>query len=469
MLYKKLLSLFHQYTFIIYTAMLMMMAGSCTKFVVVQPPQSKLLKSEVFESATTATAAMAGVYSMIMNNGYFAGGFSSVTQYWSDDLVAHGAAGSSGASNVLFYTNSIASNSELSQLWNSPYTQLYNLNGLIEGVGQSTKIDAASKDALLGQAYFLRAYIYFHLVNCFGAIPYLETTDYESNSRAAKLPVEKVFENVLDDLQEAISRLKDTYPTTERIFPNRFAAKALKARVLLHTGDWVNAAKSATDVINHSQVYKLENDLTKVFLKDSREAIWQLKPFTPGATAREATLVIRSAPVSSGVSMPQNLYESFEPNDLRFRDWVGVFTQTISQTTLSWPYCHKYKNIVAGQTDPNKIEYSVIIRLPEMYLIRAEAYAQLENFEDARKDLDSVRVRAGLLPTTANTKEDLLNAVLNERRHELFNELNHRFFDLKRMGRINEILSQTKTTWKAAHEFFPIPEKDVLINPNLGN
>ncbi len=112
-------------------------------------------------------------------------------------------------------------------------------------------------------------------------------------------------------------------------------------------------------------------------------------------------------------------------------------------------------------------EYFTILRLAEQYLVRAEARAQQNNVPGSRADLLVVRQRAGLGATPANDKDALLLAVERERRIELNSEMGHRWFDLKRTGRINAVLSAVKTNWKAESALYPVPADQRSRNGNL--
>ena len=105
--------------------------------------------------------------------------------------------------------------------------------------------------------------------------------------------------------------------------------------------------------------------------------------------------------------------------------------------------------------------------MAEQYLIRAEARANLGNAIGAQDDINKIRQRAGLNATTASTTAELLEAILNERRVEFFTEHGHRFFDLKRTTMLNTTLESVKPGWENTDRVFPIPEKELLVNPNL--
>jgi len=113
----------------------------------------------------------------------------------------------------------------------------------------------------------------------------------------------------------------------------------------------------------------------------------------------------------------------------------------------------------------------------EQYLIRAEARAQQNNISGAQADVNVIRNRAGLAnDTTMTDKATAMAAIENERRHELFCEWGHRWFDLKRwpsltspatQTRADDVLGTLKSTWTSTSILFPIPQPARNNNPNL--
>jgi hypothetical protein len=149
-----------------------------------------------------------------------------------------------------------------------------------------------------------------------------------------------------------------------------------------------------------------------------------------------------------------------EDGDLRRTKWVGE----VSDGTQTWYFPFKYKQQFNTGTS---LEYSKVFRLAEQYLIRAEARAMTGNISGAQQDLNSVRNRAGLESTTASTSEQLRDAIISERRFELFTEFGHRWFDLRRTGTAEEVLAPIKSGWRNTDLLLPIPESELLANPNL--
>src|SRR5699024_10275826 len=134
--------------------------------------------------------------------------------------------------------------------------------------------------------------------------------------------------------------------------------------------------------------------------------------------------------------LTKDLLTSFEPGDLRKEEWVGVLEDPDTDENIYFAY--KYtKDFLTREA----VEYSIVFRLAEQYLIRAEAEAQLGQLQEAQADLNILRNRAGLPDTPAQNKEELLKAVLHERRVELFTENGQRWFDLKRTHHAAKVLS----------------------------
>jgi hypothetical protein len=168
------------------------------------------------------------------------------------------------------------------------------------------------------------------------------------------------------------------------------------------------------------------------------------------------------------VYLSKNLLDSFETGDLRRTDWIGKYTDPIVSPNVDYFYAYKYKS--ATLNNP-VTEYAVVLRLAEQYLIRAEARAQQNNVSGAEDDLNTIRTRAGLPNTTAYDKDTLLADILHERQVELFTEWGHRWFDLKRTGKVNALMSivtpQKGGTWNQNWQLYPVPQLELDRAPNL--
>ncbi|HLX91069.1 MAG TPA: RagB/SusD family nutrient uptake outer membrane protein [Puia sp.] len=468
--------------------LIFLIAGSgCKKFVQINPPTSEIAAATVFSNNTTASAAMTGIYVNMMLNGYngMSDGYGSIgflQGLAADELTDYDLV---DAPFPQFYTNSLTSSSGGGSnyyYWTELYNELYQVNSAIAGVDGSGSVTAGIKQQILGEAEFMRAFLHFYAVNLYGPVPIVTTTNYLANDVISRSPVPKVYEQIIGDLTDAQAKLSKNFvdaagvTTSQRTRPNSGAATALLARVYLYTGKWDSAEAAATTLINNTSLYGLDT-LNGVFLSNSNEAIWQLQPSVTYFNTYDATLfVLTSAPGSSQfpASLSNNLLNVFEPGDKRDSDWVGIYTPD-SINFYHYPY--KYK--VSDYYNPSLpvTEYLMVLRLAEQYLIRAEAEAQLGNIGGAQSDLNIIRARAGLGPTTANDPTSLLTAILHERQVELFTEWGHRWFDLIRstgsvninavMGSPGNVCQQKGGTWNTDWELLPLPLLEIQVNPNL--
>ena len=163
-------------------------------------------------------------------------------------------------------------------------------------------------------------------------------------------------------------------------------------------------------------------------------------------------------------TLSTQLVGAFESNDTRYTSWVRKVTTTVDPLGTFY-LATKYNSSVNG------VEYLVMLRVAEQYLIRAEARARQNNLTGAKADINAVRNRSGLGNTTAATQADLLTAILHERQVELFTEQGQRFFDLRRTGNLDAVMNVVAPgkggTWATFRQYWPIPTVDLLSNPNL--
>lgn len=444
-------------TFLVFSIIL----SSCDSFVDVDLPDSQLTGVTVFEDEATADAAISHIYADIRDKGLLSGtqfGLSHNLGVYTDELRFYG---DSSFSAFYFFNNTLlASNSMIATYWNTSYNQIYSANAVYAGVQGSTQISGEDANRLQGEAQFVRALLHFYLANLFGDVPYITTTDHTVNSTAAKETIEDVYTHVLADLENAASLLPENYITNGRARPNRYAAIALMAKVYLYKNLWSEAENMASQVLNNSALYADENNLENIFKKDCTETVWQLPPAMEGHSTREAeTFTLFSGPPALS-ALSESFVSSFSENDLRKSAWIGE----VSDGTNTWYYPKKYQQT---GTESVSNEYSIILRKAELYLIRAEARVQKGNLEGAKEDLNKIRIRSGLSETTAMSSQEIMDALLEERKLELFTEHGHRFFDLKRLLKLDEVLVPLKPGWNSNDRLFPLPESELSSNPNL--
>lgn len=434
---------------------------SCKKFLEVSAPANQLVSASVFENNGTAVAAVTGIYVEMMNNSQqfannfttlFAGMSSDELRFWSSSFRDE------------FVTNNISEINHpflASAFWGRAYQYIYAANSCIEGLKASRNVTDSIRKSLIAEAKFVRTFSYYYLVNLFGEVPLILATDHEINGIMARTSVEHLYSQMIEDLREGVELLASNYTSGERTRPNKFAAAALLSRIYLHLQDWDNAEKLATEIITSSN-YSLLSSLNNVFLKNSREAIWQLQPVNPVYNTWEGFAIITAATVAPTYVLTNQLYQAFENGDNRKSAWVG--TKTVSGQPVFFP--SKYK--VPGGNSAPVTEYYTILRLAEIILIRAEARNNKGDFAGAVSDVNMIRNRAGLPNTLATNSTNLTSAIEQERRIELFAEWGHRWFDLKRTGRAEAVLAPLKgSTWNANDLLWPIPTTQLNLNSSL--
>lgn len=466
---------------------------SCKKLVYIDPPISQLVTASVFNNGRTATAALLNIYQSMFNQQY---AIEWQTGLLSDELTNF----SNNANLFQFYSNSLDRFNPIGP-WSSEnyYNFIFQANAIIEAMEGNKAIVGRVAKQLTGEAKFLRAFFHLYLTICYGDIPLAVTTNYKITSTLKRTAREQVFQQIISDLKDAQSLLNndfvtadDTTTTQERIRPTRWAATALLARAYLYYGsltgnisNFSNAEAEASAVIAQNTQFELKQELDSVFLANSREAIWQLQtPLNGGTnlgvnTNEGANFILLGQPNYYAVST--QLLNAFEIGDRRRGKWIDSIIVGPAQV-----YYYPYKYKIHLDSDPsNTEEYTMMLRLTEQYLIRAEARVMQHNIAGAVADLNLIRgrARAEATPSLPNPLPDIasniseqqaLDAVLHERQVELLIEGGHRWFDLIRMGYANAIMGtpgnvcQSKGgIWKPEWQLLPIPQSEMDKNPNL--
>ncbi|MGX5817060.1 RagB/SusD family nutrient uptake outer membrane protein [Chitinophaga lutea] len=452
--------------------------GSCEKYLDgTQLPAGTIEAGDVYTNDNMASAAVTGVLINLNScagfNDAFGANFGSALGLYTDELRST----QSGSVADIIYKNTIRQTENAH--WTDHYRVLFAVNAAIQGIHNSSG-QLAYKDQWLGEAYFVRALLHFNLANMYGAAPIVLTTDYSVNNKLHRSPVTDVYKQVIADLQLAQTMLPATYSngygaaTTSRVRPNKAAATALLARVFLYAGDWENAELQATAVISDNRFDTVA--LNSVFLANSKETIWAITQRQPARAfeynfynnGMPATITPPQGPVTFKVHVAVNplMLDIFEPGDRRRTEWLRTSTVLASggNPAVVWHFPAKFKS------SANNVEFQIPLRLAEQYLIRAEARA-MQDKNNAADDINVIRKRAGLAPVNPGTKPALLAAIAKERQTELFTEYGHRFFDLKRTGKLDEVMNiaapAKPAVWQSYKALWPIPPNDMLSNPNL--
>lgn len=470
--------------------LLVLSLTACRKFVSIDPPTHSMVQETVFKDARTTAAALRQTYFLMAGSIYGSNGtyMSLLNALYPDEYRLT----TSDIGLRMIYTNAPeAAEGIFTILWGNSYADIYRANAIIEGLATyGTSMEKSIKDHMTGEAKFLRAYAYFMLVNSYGDVPLILSTDYGKNRLIARTSQELVYDQIIKDLAEAKELMTSDYldwnnakVTTSRLRATRDVAAALLSRVYLYRGQWARAEKEADEVISNN-VYDLEETPANTFNVASKETLLAFADQGGNRPRAAGIYVLTSNPNNStntaaiGV-VSDSLLGSFEAGDNRRRDWIGVFTTGGN----SYHFANKYR------ASTTLTQYDCAMRLAEVYLIRAEALLEQNKLALAIDDLNEIRKRAQASATTAVpnplpalpytlTKEQVRLAMEKERFTELFIE-GHRWFDLKRWKGLNNpgisradeampaIAAKKGAKWEPHLKLLPIPQKQIELNVNL--
>ncbi|HEY9340448.1 MAG TPA: RagB/SusD family nutrient uptake outer membrane protein [Hanamia sp.] len=420
---------------------------SCKKYLE-EIPDDALASQNAIVDVSTARAAIIGAYDGVQ--GYYAGNYPTLGTMPADNVVFNGTL----SQYLQLDQNAIpADNVTTVATYQGIYKTINTVNSVIAYVPglNDPLLSEAEKNKILGEAYFIRALGYFDLGRGWGGVQLQlqPTTDLSSAKGIKRSTLSQVYDQVLADLIQAETLLPDDATTRNRA--QKSTARALRARLHLYRGEWASAEKYATQVILNTK-YRLTPAYAGFFTAPflSTESIFELT-FSPNDKNSFWNLWYPSSAGGQFTLKPSATFVSkvTDPS-------IGGGRKALIAGTSPDSYGVLY-NTTSSSTDP-----SYVIRLAEMYLIRAEARAQLDDYTGALEDLNVIRSRAGVPDFSSLSKVDILKAIEDENSIEFAFEA-HRWFDLVRTRRAGEVLGITNQNYW----LFPIPLSDVLSDPDV--
>ncbi len=359
------------------------------------------------------------------------------------------------------------------------YQMINKLNLVVDHVDATTDGSTTEKAQIKGEALFLRGLLYFNLVNEYGYNPKHIRNGFDAGvplmlkgvSGASQVTyperakVTEVYAQIKKDVLDAAGLLTNT---RSKSVASKAAAEALLSRIALYNGDWNETVRYATDAINSGFATFVNTPTAASYAsiftqKVSPESLFELNYEINESLSSNSIQSIFMEVSGSGYGdvVPQNNFmATFEDGDLR----KDVILKPIVKAGEPVFQVQKYGGYSGGYGADN----IRILRMSEMYLNRAEAYARLGNDDLAQEDVNRLRVRAGLPETTA-TGDALLEIILKERRIELAFE-GHRWFDLMRTG--SDVVKENSTSsftlpFSDYRVLAPIPQAQLDINKQL--
>jgi len=354
-------------------------------------------------------------------------------------------------------------NSTITRMWNKGYAAINMANTILATLDNAKQSD---RDVFKGQALFLRGIVHFELLRFWMepstnlGVPLLTvaTDDYAQIQLPSRATIDACYASIIGDLTDAKSLLSES----DDVYANKFTASAFLARVYLHKGEYNNALSNAEAVITSGK-YTLTGSVEEAFNGSSSESIFEIQQTTlnNAGTANDGLTTFYACdpnvPGSASrgdVGIDDQFINLYEPADKRL-------------TLLIYPgTCNKASVTSAKWKDP--YANISVIRLSEMYLIRAECNERLGLTigDSPLNDVNAIRSKAG----ASSYASVVLDDILLERDLELAFE-GQRIHDYKRTGKqIPGVDNQgNPITIKYTDPKFilPIPQTEINTNKNL--
>ncbi len=406
--------------------------SSCSKDFLDVVPVDRIPKEEFFKTEADLTSAVYGIYAA-QRNLYVDNelGLYNLEETQSDNTNQIYGLQTEHRAVDNFTVQS--GNTSITGTWASAYYAINLCNAVVDR-GPAIDMDETTKAQLIGEALFVRACIYFQLVQDYGAIPLRvkETVTLAGDNNMTRTSVDSVYTQIVADLQLAASTLPASYSGTAVGRATSYAANALLGKVSLQHGDPASAVTALRKVVFTGSPYSLlpnYADLWNPANKNSAESIFEIQ-FLPPLDGSPYWNYF--APASLNVPGGQNrsvapntpnqdLIDEYESGDTRLAASIGIDPN-------NRPYILKFKDpgVIVGNDASNDIP---VLRYADAILLLAEALGETGEAYDL---INTVRSRAHLGPIDASTPGTFIHKLMHERRVELAFEL-QRWHDLHRL------------------------------------
>lgn len=393
-----------------------------------------------------------------------------------------------------------STNSSSPSVYRGCYKAIQGANNIILNY-EKTSGDAATIKIMAGEAYFIRAFSYFWLVRCHGKVPLIMSPEYDPELLLVQnAEISQIYDLIVADLTKAETMLGDTKRDFGR--PNAGTAKAMLAEVYLHMAGWplkdtskyALAAAKAKEVIDNHAKYGFgfessydvlfENDENKIggnaediFVIPCNKSDWSITNAMYGYWAYPGELGGWDVVFSE-----YTFYNEFPAGARKDATFATTFKKQ-DGTVLTWNqlrYNHPYyKKLMKSEKVADYYNYASsipmrMLRYSQTALTYAEAKARSGGPDALSYQLvNTIRTRAGLSSLSGLSADDFAKAVVQERAWELCGE-RVRWFDMVRLEMVADVFakrdSRDNQPLRAISQdvyLFPIPEHDVLLNPNI--
>lgn len=433
--------------YLIASLVFVLMTNSCE--ILDQPPQTDITPEIAFIDAKASRAALTGLYSRLQREDYYG----AYQQYTSDNYADIGVyLGFFVGFQEADQGRIPPQNDNTTRIWLAAFQAVNVANEIIDGVPNSPdeNFSQTERDEIVASAKSIRALAYLDLLTQFGefwdesstyGIP-LVTKSTGSNfanvEQVARGTVGDTYSLIISDLTEAVNVLSDN---NDRKFVSKAFAQGLLARTYLYKGDYAEAINYATQVIDNP-TYTLNTTYAGIFNVDlTTESIFELVYNTLDPSSLALYTIRRDE-----VRPDPRFARSFLSGDRR-REFIAPVSGFTGE------------RFIKAEDFSNDANPAYILRLAELYLIRAEANIRLNNMSAALSDINLIHTRAGLAAYTST--DNIETKLLDEIKWEFFAE-GHRFRALARMGKVGEVLG-----YEDFRRIYPIPFRELNIEGTL--
>lgn len=458
---------------------------SCSDdFVDVKPSESMTIDDlEKFNNDSGATYFVNSIYAKFLDWNMSTFAWIGVTSIISDDADKGSTTGDNGSDkDILDALNITATTPSFKELFAANYQGINRCNQALKYIPQLDKANPELRKRLLGEAKFLRAFMYFTLVRSFGGVPLVDRVPALGNEEDKKMQLtrvskEQIYAFIEKDLKDAIESLPDksVYGGTDVGRASVGAAHALLAKVYLYQKKWQLAVEQCNLVTGYSLTPEFI-DIYKVSGENNAESIFEIQGSGSDAgRAIQQYSKVQGARGTGGwgwgfATPTQGLYDAYtaEGDTARrdatiiHRDMTLYDGRYIPNTVENKFY--NYKAYSSAFYDKDATDTNIrYLRYAEVLLIKAEALNELGQTAAAIPLLNQVRQRAQIAPTSAATQSEVRTAIWKERRLELAFE-HDRWFDLVRTGQAQAAMAADggKVFKVGKHELFPLPQDFIM-------
>ncbi|MGO1242829.1 MAG: RagB/SusD family nutrient uptake outer membrane protein [Sphingobacterium sp.] len=474
--------------------------GACSDFLDESDP-SNFTVENYFTKPEHARSSVNAIYASLsptMNSGFNGGS-------WMMTEFATGLAGTDlGQAVDSYYVKDLRNTSDNSYglaYWGDYYRGIGNANLSIQKI-PGIVMDEQEKKLLLGEAYFMRAFYYFHLVRMFGNIPLVTEPINLQSEQLKPIPsdAQAVYELIISDLKTAEEAGLPLADQSGKVTLG--AVKSLLAKVYLTmagyplqlgTSYFQLAADKAQEVIS-SGAYSLftsYGDLHDPRKKNGQENIFSIQFKTQVLPSNWQVAIIpynknisKYSDETGGIYATKDFVDSYEAGDLRAEEKQFFFTQFTHESDrsktvdLGGYFLYKHFDTDAQVNSANSDLNWPLLRYADVLLMYAEAANEVTGpSTDVYSALNTIRARAKLAPAGGLSKDQLRELIWKERWHELCFE-NITWFDMVRLRKAFNVKTNKFEDF-VGHKFsygpvlterellFPIPTSEVRNNENL--